>query len=257
MAIAEDTDVTTQMAANGVAVPASLSAVVTLVRPAIERALVNYLGWEVEQGTRTEYYPAQDRYPSEDREPLFYDSIAGRATPFFAGHGQNSIALKNIYVRSITSVHENLNAWNGASPPDFGASFLLTEGTDYKLDFGESGLSKSGLLFRQNSSWPLESRTVQVVYVSGFTATELGASGKWNHFKQAVILATIIRVNEIRQFAYSKQGGAGPVESKSLGDFSISFASEAIAELYGGNMTLPASVTTMLQTDISMAKYVG
>lgn len=257
MSIATDAEVKTQMQANGVTITPAVESLITSLRLSLERSFVEMLGFEVEQGTRTEYYPMNNRHLEYDREPAFYDSIGGRAVPHFSGGADQPISLKNVYVRSITTVHENQDAWKAASPPSFTSDHLLVEGTDFRLDFSESGLSKSGLLYRNGSSWPIESRTVQVVYVSGFTAVEL-STGKWNHFKQAVILSTMIRVNEVLSYAKTKGvGRAGPVASFGLGDFSVSMAQEAIGELYGARMTIPQSIAVSFQNEISMAKFFG
>jgi hypothetical protein len=139
------------------------------VQPMAENAVKEYVGYDIEQATYTEFLPSSDSYG--DREPLVdrYEGISGgRFAPVY-GRRRNRLRVSQLPLRSLTSVHENPPAWETAGG-DWPVTSLLLEGTGFRVDWREPGISWSGKLVRLANGWPVESRSVKVTYVAGLTA---------------------------------------------------------------------------------------
>lgn len=92
-------------------------------------------------------------------------------TEYYAGNSQRAIILKNRPVLSITSVHEDFQAYYGYNPESFGPATLLVPGIHYTLDLDAGTTeSKSGLLIRIGGVWMEAGR----VYYPGKLASEIG-----------------------------------------------------------------------------------
>lgn len=110
-----------------------------------------YLGIEVEQATYTEYY---------------------------TGNNTTRLALRQIPVTSITSVSIKSDGYFDQKSPGFGAEDVITEGVGYVLDRSPGvSLSKSGILFRIGTVWPMLNR----VYSMYRLTTDLGPT--WGNIK--------------------------------------------------------------------------
>lgn len=156
--------------------------------------------------------------------------ISGDRAYFYGKfNGTDMLQLPQPYVRSITSLYEDRDAHAGASG-DFPASTLLTEDTDYYVDWDETGLSRSGMIFRDAGNWSTEPRTIQVTYNAGFTASEL--DGEYLDVRFAIIEETVNQFN----VAKSKQGidGApGPIRSERIGRYAVTYDTNDISMQHG------------------------
>src|SRR5690606_19172886 len=126
----------------------------------------------VTQATYTHLLPSSPIIGNESIDT--YVEITGDRVSLGRGrYGADVLQLPQMFVRSITSVYEDVNAKAGQGSNDFPASTLLTAGTEYWLDVDETGLSRSGFLIREAGTWSRRPRTIKVTYVAGLTAAEL------------------------------------------------------------------------------------
>lgn len=177
-----------------------------------------------------EYHPKTDRNRIGDP---FVDLVGTQVTIRRAAHKGEFITLNNGYVRSITELREDPDAWHEQESDDFGASTVLTEGTDFALvvderDASDVTLSICGKVERIGAPWPSKAGTIKVTYDAGFTAAELDAQYRW--VKGVVREETLFRF----KLAKSSQGtdpGAGPVESFSIGgQVTVKYATKAVEQ---------------------------
>ncbi len=134
--------------------------------------------------------------------------------------GGNIIQLDQIFVRSITEVRVDFDAYFGIESGDFPASTLLTEGTDYYMPVEESigspatNLNKTGHLIRRSGNWPSRGGTVKATYNAGFTATELDSD--YSDIKLTIIKEVVFRFKESKTMG-GVEAGFGPLKSFSIG----------------------------------------
>lgn len=196
----------------------------TMLKGHVEDAARRYVRHGITQPTTSyvEYHPRSDR-AAFGEEIL---SLSG-TTVTLNRQSDNGhvIVLGNGFVRSITTVYEDFDAYFGQDASDFAAATLLTSGSDYYLltenTVGGTALSKSGMLIRRSGNWPNRAGTVKVTYVAGFTAAEL--DDQFRDIKLA-IMEEVVNTFKIAKSRAGVDPGGGPVESFSIGgQVSISY----------------------------------
>lgn len=233
-------------------------AVIAIVQKAAERLVKNEVGVNLEQGTFTEYLPAQGPSP----EPA--DLVAGGARDVAYYQRRPALQLRHTPVRSIVAVNETTVAGGGGWPAE-----SLLDPSGYWLDESEPGLSRSGLLYRgfgssvagfyvgTGGSWPALPRSVRVVYVGGWTADEL--EDEHPEVKHAVKLAVSAKFRELETHFDNASGspGVGPLASEGIMGWSQSFDMESVRQQIGMWTALPAGVRDMLQQHRNYGRLLG
>jgi len=80
---------------------------------------------------------------------------------YYSGNNTQRIALRQTPVTAVTAVHLDSYGYYGANPDSpFGATTLLSPGVDYVLDEDAGGVSKSGVLIRIGTVWPVLNRVL-------------------------------------------------------------------------------------------------
>lgn len=145
--------------------------------------------------------------------------------------GGNIIQLDQIFVRSITEVREDFDAYFGRESGDFPASTALTEGADFYMRVEESinstDLNKTGHLIRRSGNWPSRAGTVKATYNAGFTAAELDSD--YSDIKLTIIEEVALRFKKSKTMQ-GTEAGFGPLRSFSIGgEVSVAFDTSADA----------------------------
>ena len=167
-----------------------------------------------------EYLPAR---PGNVESIEAWDVQGNQVVARMAAQYGDVLQLSQMWLRSITSIYEDLGAYGGQKAGDFGSSALLTSGTHYFVNFdrdmsdpelnGTQSLAIAGQVVRVGTCWSHIPRTIKVTYVAGLTASEL--DGAWSDIKDVVVYETS------NQFGLKKSlGGAGAdilVKSESIG----------------------------------------
>lgn len=239
---------------SGVTITSDQSALLAIAGPFVQQKIENIIGYPIEQATYTDYYPSKPTNYSAGGDSLVgnYDLMGGRVVAQTRGdQGRRFIQLRKLPVRSITSVYENLSAWDTAGG-SFPASSLLPTNA-YYLDQIESGLCESGRLIRQSGVWSRALRTIKVTYVAGLTQAEINAS--YNDLKLAMLLAIqSFYIGTVMRSLAGANGGA--VNSTSITDFSVSFADPKNAGIFfERDFVLPPDVVAILGDYVNLAKY--
>lgn len=171
-------------------------AMLSLYLDAASEEIKRYLGLNIEQAVYTEYY---------------------------SGNNTTRLALRNIPVSTLTSIYLKMDGFFDTRVPGFGAENLLIEGTDYVLDRSPSAsLSKSGIVFRIGTVWPMMHRMATISRLS----TDIGPS--WGNIKitytagystvpKDIQLACAILVSRFMETA--SQGG-WQINKETIGDYS-------------------------------------
>jgi hypothetical protein len=194
-------------------------------------AIIRHLGYNPAYGTRTEILGRRHR--SGLREVT--EDIAGdRAVLVDDTNYGVALQLRHLPVRSITHLYVDYNAKNGAAVGGaFGADTEMESGTDFwfnaeSVDSSGDYVCMDGLVW-SSGAWAAEPGTIKIVYVAGYTASELhgqdsviDASPIWD----ACLDEAVRRL--VKSFTVRKHSRAGwtsgTIASESLGDYSVSFA---------------------------------
>lgn len=206
-----------------------------------DAAVKRHLKYDPEYKTHTEYYPQSD-----DNALLgsgVWDVIGSRVHFKEAQESSSrELQVRNIPVRSITSLHLDYDGRSGARSGSFPASSLRTIGQDYwpnwdLVDSSGNAVCRDGIL-RSEGTWPDSPGSIKLVYVAGYTSSELrggdpvlNATPIW----ESVIDEAIRRVKKTYSRMKSQAAGlsAGPFTSESLGSYSYSVNSGVQTALIG------------------------
>ncbi len=126
-------------------------------------------------------------------------------TEYYSGNNQVRITLKQTPVTVITSVSLDNSGYFGERAGSFGSPSLLTEGTDFVLDRQQGGtLSKSGILFRIGTVWPVVTRVSRLGRLSPDQGPSYGNikvvyTAGYNPVPQDLKLAVVLFVSTLRR----------------------------------------------------------
>lgn len=256
--IASKAEVVTYLG-KGSSLAAADEALLDLIHPLAERALLDWVGQEYEYQQHVEYLPIQDNYSDRDGAELALDQvekignsviITGRSV------GADAIILRNTPVwQTGLEVREDAGAFAGQSSDAFGSETVLTLGEDYWLDLNgttPSTLSDTGILHRYGV-WPTEPRSIKVTYYGGYSAVQLQ-----NGIGGSVKLAALLTVAKAWKTAkmWQKDGRFGPVTGESLGKYSWQGGTQIAAAMTAG-FTVPSEAQQLLWKRRNFANIFG
>jgi hypothetical protein len=236
---------------------------VEMLMPMVDDLIKSFLGWNVIQTTYTHLLPDVDMfdiYYGNFDLGIPFDAAGGRISYAFPGNPQ-ILQVPEIPLRSVTSLYADYSSAGGQGPADFPAGSLLTEGTDYYIDFdsitstpsGTTGVCWTGHVRRWiGSVWPARQRTAKITYVAGVTPDELDGvtsfpSRRIKEIKFAAIQACAAAYNQAKATAVNGLGAQGPIVSERLGDAAFQYAETAVMEMTGMMTELPFGIKRVLQ----------
>lgn len=238
---------------------AAVEGIAQMMRPIAIRFVRDFVGYYINQRTVTEWHPGKGRDETGDLLIEGFEMRGNRAMAYGPTTRQNRVlTVRDLPLRAITSVHENLAASDDTGTPTFPASSLLTPGSDYYGDFQEPGLSETGFIYRRGGSWNSTPRTIQVIYTGGYTDAELDlATGDYPEYAVAALQTAVKLFNEhMAQRGYAAgDKSVGPVTAESLLDWSVSYAVNAAEQNMGFQRGLPLSAAQLLEDKVRMTKY--
>lgn len=271
MGLVSSADVLTFMQATG---DATATGLVNLLLPFSERMCRRFVGYQIEQNTFTEYHPFESINPSMHNGDFIEDEVvrwegsSNGAIPirYTRNSGKDAIALKNIPVRSIVSIHDDPLAWERATDGErFPVSTLLQQGRDYIVDWDgtdEEGnnISQTGFVYRTSGIWSTRERVVKVVYVGGFSSGELASAERKigydqvQDFRLAVIMTCTKFVTDSKLNRYANTG-TGIIASESHDNYSISFASPGVGPDINLTFAMPEGAMKILEGLIRYSNF--
>ena len=141
MAIISYTTVKTLLGISGTGEDAKL----TLMADYVDRAIKNYVGYDIETAT----------YPDDGPTNGLGD------TGYYSGHGTRLLLLRQrpVWNDSNLAIYQDQTGYFGAnSDGAFASATLLTKGTDYVVRWdsydGSTKVSRSGIVERLGGAWP-------------------------------------------------------------------------------------------------------
>lgn len=229
------------------------------INPA-EAAVRKFLNYDPVQATRTEYYPGGDS-SSQGREGIWEvtDTVAYQRQ--LAEGSSDQLQLQHLPIRSITTLKVDYDGRFGTRSGAFGTDTAWTEGEDFFPEYtgkDDSGAkySLSGIV-RSQGRWPLVAGSVEVVYVAGYSASELRNQAGGIVDASAIHEAVIDEVTRRVQKHYSRMKkarvgfAAGPFTSESLGDYSYSVDAATLSKLVGASYDLLPETEAKLQSFVN------
>ena len=147
-----------------------------------------------------------------------------KITEFLSGTGTNIIRLRQTPVISISALYEDTDGLFGQASDAFDSTTLLTSGTDYAIEFTQSGICKTGRVRRVNSYWPGRYQTdaglLVANYESGGGNIKVTYKSGYDPIPDDIQFAIANVVSEMIEGV--KQGG--PLSSESLDYYSYTKA---------------------------------
>jgi hypothetical protein len=228
----------------------------------VERLIKKFVGYHIEQRVYTnEFHPSRGLFNTSD--PLVdgaWEMSGGRAMPLERyASDRRLLQLRELPVRSIQAVYENVAAWD-TSPPQWSVGNLLQEGPDFQVDYEQDKLSWSGFVIRRTGVWTASDRAIRVDYTAGLTSQELnGATGTeydYPEFKKATIDAVQIQFNTTKLQRFNLRTGQAPgvVSSFGIKDFRIAYRPTT---LYDFENELPLVCKRMLEERVRQSKFIS
>lgn len=217
---------------------------VPMLRPLVEKAVQDRIGWKVEQASYTRYYPPHDRGAVAERFPGQFGVVPA------SGARLRVLRLTHKFVLLAgLQVWESRSAYFGQAA-DFDADALLTLGSHYSLDTEDGAVSEGGHLRRLATYWPRRPGSVKVTYTAGFTADELDATGGTTDASDVRLAVLMQFTKTYREMASWKKssvtGAAGPIESESVPGYSYKLSSAAAAASLGFARVLSPAVEELI-----------
>lgn len=226
-------------------------ALIDLLMPLVEAVVVNYLNNGLHYGQHVEYLPigqtAGEQGALRDQD---VDFAGNRALLRGGPPGTDALQLKHTpVVLTGLEVREDIGANAGQAADSFGSDTILTAGTDYWLDIDETGVSRTGILYR-SGAWPTEPRSVKVTYYGGHTAAQLnGAAGD-------IKLVYLRAIRKAFKSEKNQQTGDGPKISESIGKYSYSTSADAANAMAGAGHTIPPEDVAILHRYFNYGRYI-
>lgn len=180
--------------------------------------------------TKTEYLPHTNRDDVGDYDLVDIDHQGGRIVARPGGSGYDAIVLSSTPVLlEGLQVWEDPNAQGGQASGAFGASTLLTLGTDYYLDVNETGKSRSGILRRRNGIWCSEARSIKITYKTGTLALSAGDLA----LVDEVILKSVAHNYRFWKSTFNVNKDGSPIQSETIGKYSYTVGNGNREGAYG------------------------
>ena len=226
-----------------------------LVQAAIQKAsgaVIRYLKYDPEQKIQTEYLPHQD-FSLRSRDFVWETTDTDAFIRRLATAATNELQVTHIPVRETDENGDNpivlnidFDGRSGTRSGAFGADTLKIEGDDFwpNYDSEDSNAIKfcgDGII-RSLGRWPSVSGSVKIVYVGGFTRTELHGQDSVvdaSPLFDVVVDETVRRV--LKAFNRRKRAGVGftgPFLSERLGDYSYRMNTKILETLIGSSWDL-------------------
>lgn len=219
-------------------------------------AVVRHLKYNPVQSTHTEYYPQMDM-GRQGREGIWEANDTEAYIRHVSEASTNELQIKNIPIRSITSLYVDYDGRSGTRTGSFAAETLKVAGSDYwaNFDLVDSAGNKvcTDGIIRAQGTWPDLAGSVKITYVAGYTATELRGEDTVidaGLIFEAVIDEAVRRVLKIYSRSKNRLAGfVGPLTSENLGDYSYSSSSGIFDRLVGGQMDI------LPETELKLADF--
>jgi hypothetical protein len=219
----------------------AMNALATMAQTWAERLVKKHVGYEVESGTYSQFYPTN--IPPQVWDALIDPQQWGLWQEFSPGFDR--LYLEQIPVRSITAVYEN--------PDQVWTSDYLTDPSQYRLDQSTAGTCESGALLRVYGAWDyVHPSGIRVDYTAGWTPDEL--SDIASDFQLAVTYTTLKIYNElVMNQAATITFGVGAVNREEMDDTRIYY--DRAGQNFGMLQALPQAAREMIASRVRMGRY--
>lgn len=255
MSICSEDEVLAYLESCGIPLSNSAVVAVEMLQPMYDKAIEKALGWKVNQQSFTEYHPETPMSGPFDRDDQIsgYEMAGGLAQPRLRGARElRYLQLRNLPVRSITSVYDNGSAFLTGVEDGYWPSTTLLDRTAYQLDKHQAGLSWTGLLARNYGVWGTIPRTVKVTYVAGLTDAEI-----MDDYSPIKLASLITIANGVQQtIARSRAAQVGGVVTSVGGEeFNVSLQTTLGTNV--AEVIIPAAAANYLSDFVNVSRWFG
>jgi len=215
-------------------------------------AVVRHLKYDPVQRVRTEYFPQLD-FSQKNRRGVWEADDQNAFIRRLSEAASDELQTHHMPIRETDADGNNpidlrvdFDARSGTRPNSFGVDTVREEGTEFwpNYDSQDSNgirICKDGII-RSIGRWPSVAQSVKIVYVAGYTTSEL--HGQDTLIDASPILDAVLDEASRRflkahtRFKKSKAGFTGPFKSESLGDYKYVLDSDILARLVGGSFDI-------------------
>jgi len=256
----------------GITSPSSAeTAIATASLKSAEGAVIRLLQYNPVMAVQTEFYPQTD-FSQIGNNGVWEVNSSQAYRRELSGVVSTELQVKRLPIREFDEDGANgidlridYDGRSGTKTGAFATETLKVEGTDFwpnydQLDSNGYKVAGDGIL-RSQGSWPSQANSVKIIYVAGYTPTELAG-------EDTVIDASPIRESvieeSVRKFktAWSRRKdttghGTGALTSESLGDYSYSSDGAIIKQLMGSSYDVMASTADRLESFINFGGMIA
>jgi hypothetical protein len=236
--------------------------VLVLAAKSIDAAIIARLGYDPVQRSRTEYYP---RYLRHGSGGGFWDvNVAHTHAVHIERNGPQTIQLKHLPIRKITSVRVDSNGYFGKGASAFPASTAWTEGEDFFAEYEQGNYAPSGIV-QARGAWTVTPGSIKITYLAGYSEAELAGEALANVDSGGIVTTAYVNASDIKQAAiltamkffktveeHKKQSTvgftAGAINSEKLGDYSYTLDTSSVSSaLSSMQVSLPQEADMLLE----------
>jgi len=240
-----------------------------LVQAAIHKAsgaIIRHLKYDPEIKLHTEYYPSMD-FSLRARDFVWEVDDSNAFIRRLAEAASDELQVQHIPVRvtdedgnNAIDLRIDFDGRSGTRSGSFATSTLKIEGSDFwpNYDLEDSNsrrVCRDGII-RSHGRWPSVAGSVKIIYVGGYTKTELRGQDSVidaSPIYDAVVDESVRRV--MKAFSRRKRatvGFTGPFESESLGDYKYKTNTKILESLVGTSWDLLPETQGKLTEFINM-----
>jgi hypothetical protein len=245
------------------------TAIITEAWKQAEGAIIRHLRYNPVLSQKIEYYPNTD-YTSSSMGGVWESEGNEAFFRRFAESVSDELQIRGLPVRETDQSGNNpidlRIDYDGRSGTRVGAFATADiEGTDFwpnydGIDSASIKICSDGII-RSEGRWPSVAGSVQITYMSGYTAEELAGIDSVidaSPIREAVIDEAVRRTHKAFSRMKKRTGfGAGPLSSESLGDYSYSVDGVILQQLVGSKSDVMAETALKLESFVNFGALIG
>jgi len=217
-----------------------------------EGAILRHLKYDPVQKVHTNYFPQMD-FAQKNRIGVWEADDNQAFIRRLSEAASDELQVQHLPIRETDEDGNNpidlridFDGRSGTRSGTFAIGTKKTEGIDFwpnydSEDSNGTRICKDGII-RSIGRWPSVAQSVKIVYVAGYTPSEL--HGQDSLIDASPILDAVLDeaqrrfIKAFSRFKKSKAGFTGPFKSEKLGDYAYQLDTDILSRLVGGSFDL-------------------